>query len=104
MGASLCRAGGAGPVHPGRCASGKGVFPNNVLLKTKPLYPTGPTVGEEEVLGTIDSLLAGRVSFRCTSVDPRRHPRLRPGAALRGRCGEVPPQPGLPHTVAGCAW
>jgi hypothetical protein len=34
---------------------------------------------------------------------PHRHPRLHPGAPVRGRCGEVPAQAGLPYTVASGA-
>jgi hypothetical protein len=45
------------------------LVPNNVLLTNPNREPTGPTVGKEDAVGTIDSLLAGHVSFRCTSVD-----------------------------------
>jgi hypothetical protein len=45
------------------------VVPNNVLLTKPNREPTGPTVGKEDAMGTIDSLLAEHVSFRCTSVD-----------------------------------
>ena len=47
----------------------KRVVPNNVLLTNPNHKPTGPTVGKEDAMGTIDSLLAGHVSFRCTSGD-----------------------------------
>ena len=54
-------------------------------------------------MGTVARLLAEHVSFRCTSVDRIGDPRLRPGAPIRGRSGEVPAQPGLHHTLSGRA-
>ena len=54
-------------------------------------------------MGTVATLLAEHVSFRCTSVDRIGIRGYIPGSAVRGRDREVPPQPRQSHPLARCA-
>jgi hypothetical protein len=55
------------PVGPVRVQ--QEVIPNSVLVISQTNDLTAPTVGQEDAMGTVASLLAEHVSFRCTSVD-----------------------------------
>jgi len=50
--------------RPARLFGADRVVPYSVLLTTKTPKPTGQTVGEEDAMGTVASLLADHVSFR----------------------------------------